>query len=95
MVRDYVKQQRGSCTTLRLTSGVRARAFLGLPFFYFFVLAGLEQHQKGGEVVSSFGIGALGVLMKQYSLRIGEFGGEGYDVHPHLPAPTCGGPCPG
>ena len=51
MVRDYVREQRGSCKTLRVTSGVRARAFLGLPFFPFiFFLLDLTNIENGGTM---------------------------------------------
>ena len=64
MVRDYVREQKGSCKTLRVASGVRTRAFLDLPFFPFiFFLLDLSTIENGG-VVSSFGIVALGSYLE-------------------------------
>ena len=80
MVRDYVREQRGRCKTLRVTSGVRARAFLGLPFFLFiFCLLDLSNIGNGGALRVPLGSSLRGVLLKQYSLRIGNFAGEVLD----------------
>ena len=51
MVGDYVREQRGSCKTLRVNSGVRARVFLDLQFFSFiFFLLDLSNIEKGGAL---------------------------------------------
>ena len=63
MVRDYVREQEGNCKTLTVTSGVRTRVFIGLPFFsFFFFLLDLSNIEK--RVVRSVVIIALGISLE-------------------------------
>ena len=60
---DCAREQRGNCKTLRATSGVRTRTFLGLPFFsFFFFLLDLSNIEK--RVVRSVVIIALGISLE-------------------------------
>ena len=47
----YVREQNGSCKTLRATSRVRTKTFLGLPFFSsIFFLLDLSNIKDGGTL---------------------------------------------